>query len=199
MAEHKSAEQVLEQRIRAMGIDLGTLYHALTNDVAWVHAKWDQYQQLYMHSPERITLLNSVAGAFFGIMQDTLFESVILHLARLIDPPQSMGKDNLTLRRLPAVISNEPLRVKVADFIETTQVACEAARAWRNRRLAHRDLGLALATATEPLPGISYATINTALAAMAAVLNCLEGHYWHAETIYEHAPLGGGCASDKHA
>jgi AbiU2 len=108
MAEHKSAEQVLEQRIRAMGTDLGTLYHALTNDVAWMHAKWDQYQQLYMHSPERITLLNSVAGAFFGIIQDTLFENVILHLARLIDPPQSMGKDNLTLRRLSAVISNEP-------------------------------------------------------------------------------------------
>src|SRR5262245_42449138 len=192
MAEHKSAEQVLEQHIRDMGTDLGTLYNTLTNEVAWVHAKWTQYQQLYARSPERITLLNEVAGHFFGIMQDALLEDIILHLARLTDPPQSMGKDNLTLRRLPALISNAQLAAEVQDLVEAAQAACESARAWRNRRLAHRDLGLALATATEPLPGISYAAIKTALASMAAVLNCLEGHYWHSEVAYEHFLTEGG-------
>jgi hypothetical protein len=192
MAEHKSAEQVLEQHIRDMGTDLGTLYNALTNEVAWVHAKWTQYQQLYTRSPERITLLNEVAGHFFGIMQDALLEDVILHLARLTDPPQSMGKDNLTLRRLPAFIANAQLTAEVTELVEAARAACESARAWRNRRLAHRDLGLALATATEPLPGISYATIKAALAAMAAVLNCLEGHYWNSEVAYEHFFTEGG-------
>lgn len=192
MAEHISAEQVLEQHIRDMGTDLGTLYNVLTNEVAWVHAKWAQYQQLYARSPERIALLNEAAGHFFGIIQDALFEDVILHLARLTDPPQSMRKDNLTLCRLPTLISHTQLRAGVTDLVKTAQAACESVREWRNRRLAHRDLSLALATATEPLPGISYATIKAALAAMAAVLNYLEGYYWNSETAYEHILTEGG-------
>ena len=192
MAEHQSVEQGLEQHIRDMGTDLGTLYNVLTNEVAWVHAKWAQYQQLYTRSSEQITLLNEVARHFFGIIQDALLEDIILHLAKLTDPPQSMGKDNLTLRRLPAFISNAQLTAEVTDLVEAARAACESSRAWRNRRLAHRDLGLALAIATEPLPGISYATIKAALAAMAAVLNCLEGHYWNSETAYEHFLTEGG-------
>jgi AbiU2 len=192
MAEHQSVEQGLEQHIRDMGTDLGTLYNVLTNEVAWVHAKWAQYQQLYTRSSEQITLLNEVARHFFGIIQDTLLEDIILHLARLIDPPQSVGKDNLTLCRLPALIANAQLATEVTDLVKATQSACESARVWRNRRLAHRDLGLVLATATEPLPAISYATINAALTAMAAVLNCLEGHYWDSDTDYEHVLTEGG-------
>src|SRR5574337_1133258 len=134
MAEHRSAEQVLEQHIRDMGTDLGTLYNVLTNEVAWVHAKWTQYQQLYAHSPERITLLNETAGHFFGIIQDALFEDVILHLARLTDPPQSMRKHNLTLCRLPPLISHTQLRAGVTDLVKTAQAACESVREWRNRR-----------------------------------------------------------------
>src|SRR5207249_4795011 len=109
MGEYKSAEQVLEQHIRDIGAELGALYNALTNEVAWVHAKWSQYQQLYARSPERIAFLNEVAGPFFGVIQDALLEDVVLHLARLTDPPKSMGKDNLTLQRLPALISNVQL------------------------------------------------------------------------------------------
>ena len=185
MAEHKSAEQVLEQHIRDMGTDLGTLYTALVNEVIWVHAKWTQYQQLYARSSERIALLNDVAGHFFGIIQDSLLEDVILHLTRLTDPPQSLGKDNLTLQRLHAFISDARLAKEVNDLVQAVVVACESARKWRNRQLAHRDLGLALASATVPLPGISYADIKAALAAMRAVLNCLESHYWNSETAYE--------------
>lgn len=192
MGEHKSVEQVLEQQIRDMGAELGALYNALTNEVAWVHAKWSQYQQLYTRSPERIDLLNNVAGLFFGVIQDVLLEDIILHLARLTDPPKSMGKDNLTLRRLSALLANAQLTIEVQTLVEATLAACEAARAWRNRRLAHRDLALALASATEPLPGISYTDIKAALAAMRAVLNYIEGHYWDSETPYEHFITDGG-------
>ena len=192
MGEHKSAEQVLEQHIHDMGVELGALYNALTNEVAWIHAKWSQYQQLYTHSPERIALLNEVAGHCFGVIQDVLLKDVILHLARLTDPPQSRGKDNLTLRRLPALLSNAQLAAEVQSLVEAALAACASACAWRNRQLAHRDLALALASATEPLPGISYADIKAALTAMRTVLNCLDAHYWHSETVYEHVITEGG-------
>ena len=192
MGEHKSAEQVLEQHVRDMGPDLGAVYNALTNDVAWVHAKWNQYRQLYDRSPERIALLNEVAGHFFGVMQDSLLEDIVLHLARLTDPPKSVGKDNLTIQRLPKLISDAQLEAEVRTLVDAALAACEFTRAWRNRRLAHRDLALALASATDPLPDINRAEIEAALAAIRDVLNSLAGHYWDSETAYEQVITDGG-------
>jgi hypothetical protein len=68
-----------------MGADLGTVYNALWNDAVWLHAKWNLYRQLYAHSPERVALLAKVAGHFFGVIQDAVFEDVLLNLARLND------------------------------------------------------------------------------------------------------------------
>ena len=185
MGENQSAQQLLEQHKRDMGPELGTIYNTLRNEVKWAHAKWSQYQQLYVHSPERIALLNKVAGFFFALIQDSLLESVILDLARLTDPPQSMGKDNLTLLRLPNKIESNPLlKAEVNALVHAALAACESARAWRHRRLAHRDLALAVASATDPLPSISYNDIEAALAAIRAVLNCLDGHYCDSETHY---------------
>ena len=67
----ESAEQVREKHLRNMGPELGPIYHALWNEVAWLHTKWNQYRQLYAHSPERVTFLNGVASHFFGVVQDT--------------------------------------------------------------------------------------------------------------------------------
>ncbi len=129
MGEHKSAEEVLEQHLQDMGTELGVVYNALTNDVAWVHAKWNQYRHLYAHSPERIVVLNQAAGHFFGVMQDSLLEDIVLHLARLTDPPRSVGKDNLTLQRLPALIPDVQLAAEVKALFGGALTACGSARA----------------------------------------------------------------------
>lgn len=100
MAENKTAEQVRNEHLQVLGPTLGPLYHALYNEVTWLHAKWKQYRLLFAESQERVDLLNDVAGFFFLLIQDVLWEDIILHIARLTDPPQSVGKDNLTLLRL---------------------------------------------------------------------------------------------------
>ena len=92
MAEESSAEQVREKHIRDMGPEPGAVYHALWNEVAWLHTKWNQYSQLYAHSPERIAFLNKVAGHFFGAIEDTVQDDVFLHIVRLTDPPKSMER-----------------------------------------------------------------------------------------------------------
>jgi hypothetical protein len=186
MVESKSGEELLEQSIRDMGPELGPLYHALRNEVTWVHAKWKQYRQLYAVSPERIDLLNQAAGHFFGVIQDSLLEDVVLHLARLTDSPQSRGKSNLTLRALPELIIEEPLASDIKTLVSAALAACGFVQAWRNRRLAHRDLTLALASSTDPLPGISRSDVEAALASTGAVLNRLAGHYWDTEVAYHH-------------
>ena len=118
MTHDRSAEQTRAEHDRVLGSTLGPLYSALCNEVTWVHAKWMQFRILFADSPERIDLLNQVAGFFFRMIQDVLWEDVILHLARLTDPPQSgPGKHNLTLKRRPDAISDQALSVEIAKLV----------------------------------------------------------------------------------
>ena len=184
MAEGLSAEQVRDRHIRDMGRELGCVYSALMNDVTLLHAKWRQYKQLYAHSRERVALLNEVSGYFFGVVQRTLWENVLLSLARLTDPPKSVGKDNLTLERLPDLIGNPKLACELKGLVEAVHKACKSARTWRHRRLAHSDLGLALASSSDPLPGVTREEVEAALEAIRAALNRLAAHYWQSEMDY---------------
>ena len=105
MGRQRSSEEVHEEHLRVLGPDLGSLYHVLYNEVTWLHAKWLEYRKLYGHSPERIDLLNQTAAFFFRVVQDVLWEDILLHLARLTGPRKSAGKANLTLLMLPDIIS----------------------------------------------------------------------------------------------
>ena len=57
------------------------------------------------------------------------------------------------------------------------------ARDWRNRYLAHRDLALALGRA-QPLEDASRHLVRVAIAAVADVLNAIQGHYLQSTTYY---------------
>ena len=185
----ESAEQVREKHIRDMGPKLGVVYDLLWNEVVWLHAKWIQYRQLYAHSPERVAFLNNVAGHFFGVVQRTLLDDVLLHLARLSDPPKS---NRLTLQRLPKLALDPALGKELKGLVQAACRACDSARSSRNRRIAHTDFACALASTFDPLP--SRADVEAALSAIRAVLHRLEAHYWQSETGYEHFCAAGGDA-----
>lgn len=76
---------------------------------------------------------------------------MLLHIARLTDPPKSAGKSNLTVQRLTSAIDHPDTKFAVAELITKAQLDSEFCRDWRNRRLAHRDLHLALTRTAEPL------------------------------------------------
>jgi hypothetical protein len=159
-----------------LGPILGPLYRGLCQEVTWLHAKWKQYRILFAESPERIAILNEAAGFFFHVIQDVLWEDVVLHIARLTDRPTSAGKDNLTLLRLEGAVSDRVLSAEIAVLVDQARSATEFARAWRNRRLAHRDLSLAIGTGATPLPGISRADVESALASIRSTVNKIESH-----------------------
>jgi hypothetical protein len=173
--EHETAEQVRSRHIRDLGPDLGPVFNLLQNDVIWLHARWKLYRQLYARSPERVDFLNKVAGHFAGVLQNTLYEDVLLNLARLTDPPRSgSGQENLSLRKLPRLIPDPALRSAVEALVRSALKACEGARTWRNKYIAHRDLALALASTSDPPGAPSRAEIEAALGAIRAVLDRLE-------------------------
>jgi len=188
----KTGDEVLGEHVRAMGQELGLVHNALYNELSSLHARWVLYCQLFAKSPEQLALLNEVAGFLFHVLQNVMYENVILGLARLTDPPCSVGKDNLTLCRLQDLILDASLRLEVEDLVQKALAACQFARDWRNRRIAHNDLALLLAASTDPLPGISRNDIEGALDAFRKVVNRLEQHYRGSTVAYEHVILGLG-------
>jgi hypothetical protein len=168
-----------------MGDDIGAVYSALWQEVAWIHKKWAQYVQLFGTNPERIAVLNQAAPSMFRTVQDTLFEDVLLHLARLTDPSKSMGRANLSVRHMATLLAASPIARNVESLANAALAACEFARDWRNRRLAHRDLSVALGQGVQPLAPASRAAVKSALVALEELLNAVSSHYLESTTMFD--------------
>jgi hypothetical protein len=190
MAQQQKPAEVQAEHLRALGAKAGSFYSALYGEVAWIHVKWKQYRGLF-EDPANVATLNRSAGFLFGVLQDVLWREVVLHVARLLDPPRSAGKETLTLRRLPqmlrdqAVPRNQGLAKDVAALVKEAQKRAEFARDWRNRILAHRDLAHALNPSARPLESASREKMEKVLEAMRAVLNKVEKHYWDNHVMFE--------------
>ena len=186
MSSSKSAEEVKEEHLEAFGEPLGSVYYALYNEVAWLHQKWQEYRKLYGTSKERIELLSETAPSFFHVLQQVLWRDVLLHLARLTDPPKQREFENLTLLRLPEAVEDAQLRSDVCNLVEDVKVKTNFARTWRNKRIAHSDLPLALNAESEQLPGVSRANVEEALSSIRSVMNSFSNEYLGSTTAFEH-------------
>ncbi len=191
VSEEATRDEILAQYVDAMGQDLGELVAALYHRVAWLHMRWALYRQLFAKSDRRIELLNDTAALLFSVVQQTLFNDVVLNLARLTDRPRT-PKENLTLQRIADHVSDPELHLEVSRLAQAAVDACKGIRARRNRQLAHDDLPLALATSTDPVAGISRADIESALLAVRKMLNALQTHYCQSTVGYEYAVTGPG-------
>jgi hypothetical protein len=140
-------------------------------------------------------LLNDAAPEFFRIVQDTLWEDVLLHIARLTDSPQSVGQSNLSIRRLPESIHHAATKAIVEDLIAQALATSKFCKDWRNRHIAHRDLSLALAQRAKPLKPASREKVREALNALVAVLNAVSAHYQDSTTCFECGNEAGGALS----
>ena len=64
-----------------MGPELARPFCRLSNECQWLHWKWGEYITLFGSKSERIDLLNAAAASFFWIVQDSLWENILLHIA----------------------------------------------------------------------------------------------------------------------
>jgi len=192
-----TAVQIQANNVAAMGAELGEIYSALWQQLSWLHRKWGHYVDLFGTDQQRIDLLNETAPNFFRTVQDSVLEDIFLHIARLTDSTKSMGKENLSFKRLPTLLTESTIRVQVEAALVTLATATEFARDWRNRKLAHGDLALALARTSEPLAPASRTHVKDALAAMGTVLNAISLHFQESTTMFEFAgeSTAGGATS----
>lgn len=182
MGRHVSAEESLQEYCAVMGDDLGATYGVLANEFQVLYLEWNEFKELFGTSSERIELLNRSASAFFGRLQSTLWESLLLRIARLTDPTSSgKGRDNATLHRLPGMV-DLAIRSDIERLLKIVQDKCEFSRDWRNRRIAHKDLQLALKASEKQLSPASRLSVEHTLAAIVTVLNTIESHYFYGRT-----------------
>jgi hypothetical protein len=184
MGSHKTADEVKKQHVEKMGDDLGSLFHALWNEVAWLYSKWDEYVELFGTKPSRIELLNKSAPLFFRTVQDSLWADTLLHIARLTDPPKSAGKSNLTIQRLSGLVDKK-VETNVSNLTKIAIEKTAFCRDWRNRRIAHRDLKLAMGEGAKPLEPASRAMVKDALKGIAAVLNAISEYYLDSTIMFD--------------
>lgn len=183
-------DEVLVGQIAAMGPELGNLYHAISKEVSSLHWRWGEYRVLFAEKPSRIDLMNQSAPFFFSVVHDSIFESTLIGIARLVGPPFSVGKPNLTIRRFQALITDASLKAEIAALVDQSETAAEFAIDWRNRQIAHRDLHLALNVSSNPLPAATREKVDLALSALHQVLGKIEVAYFHSATIHARSPWG---------
>ncbi|HWG88186.1 MAG TPA: hypothetical protein VN679_10425 [Candidatus Acidoferrales bacterium] len=143
MSTTESQQSAQDAMVASMGAELGNTFFALYNEVVWLHAVWQEYRVIYGTSEEKLQVANRAAGFFFRIVQDELWNSVLLRIARLTDSPKTMGKTNLTIRALPTLIVDSTLSQEVKALVEVALAKSEFAREHRHKRLAHQDLACA--------------------------------------------------------
>lgn len=170
MAGQQSYEETKQDDFVGLGPQLGPVFTELRQEVAWLQAIWAEYLELFGSSRERVELLNASAGFFFHVVQKSMWHDILLRIRRITDPPQTMRNDNLTVMRLASLCPNSGLAARVDALAIHADSASKFAKTWRDKRIAHADLSLALGNAVQ-LPAASQADVTTAIASIHAVLN----------------------------
>ncbi len=173
--------------LKNMGKDLGEVYFAIYQEVLLLNTRWVEYLTLYGTGNDNIELMNKIAPNLFGIIQKGLEENIILQIVRLMDPPCSMGKENLTIRRFPELIQNGKLKEEVEQLICCAKKATEPCREWRKKWHAHRDKNTVLHPKENPLPRISQQDIRERICDITNILDVIRSHY-HGKPISTYLP-----------
>jgi AbiU2 len=190
-----TSEELEKRNVTALGEVAGKQYSLLNNEVAILHLYWKEYVELFSTNQKRIDRLNQTAPGFFRMLQTELFQTNILHLARLTDPPKTGNKENLSLQKLPELVTDVGLKKTLTDLLAIVAEKTEFCRDWRNRRFAHHDLALATGASAIPLENANKEKLNEALKALADVINAIEGHYFKNFTSFEHIAGNKGAAT----
>ena len=177
--EIRAAAEMKADNIQTMGQSLGEQYSVLWQEVAAIHRNWREFVELYGTKRDRLDLLNRAAGSFFRMVQDSVWDGTLMHLSRLTGSSKSTGKDNLTIRNFPNLISDATKKKQVEQLVQEVIDKTEFCRDQRNRRLGHLDLKLALGQPAVPLADADKAKVDAALKAIVDVMNAVGG-----ETAY---------------
>jgi hypothetical protein len=148
--------------VRRLGEEVGRIFHGLHNEYFNVRLKWQEFIAIF-GSPGRVEIANDAAPAYFGMIQDVLWDDILMHICRMTDKP----KMRLTFLALPKRMKDDS---ELESLVKDASAKTAFARDWRDRYLAHRDLNLALKRG-HPLANATRRDTEAALDALHAILH----------------------------
>lgn len=175
---------------------IGDVYDALDRQLSWYQRTLSVVYDLYVDKPKNVEVFNELASDFFGFMQSTLIDSLIVQLGRLTDPAKNRVQDNLSFKRLVSMIdaSQYPsLNAEITNYLSQIEKHCVAARTHRHKRVAHTDLNVALTSSA--LPVVILLDFREALTAGRNLLNAVAAHFDGVTVSHTVAPAPGGAHS----
>ena len=179
-------DEIKVRNISLIGNDLGTQYTALFREFTALYLYWKEFLELFGTNDKRIDRLNRAAPGFFRMLKEQQFETNMLHLARLTDPPKSVGKLNLTVCSLPDLVTDHGLKAELTSILTVVKDKTEFCRDWRNRRFAHHDLMLTMQDGrATPLSPATKERFNEALQAVSNLMNSVERFYFSSFCSFE--------------
>ena len=167
---HMSDE--LKRYQEKLGEKFGTIFHGVSYDWANGLVRLNEYRALF-GDPANIEFLNTFSGPFMRDVQQVFWRDLLLHITRLTDPVASGKKENITVLGLPDFCEDHKLRARVQSFADTAEKTAESARDWRNQRISHSDLNLAIDPDAESLAPTTLASVQSVLDAVHAALDAM--------------------------
>jgi hypothetical protein len=172
-----------------MPAEMEAEFRLIQNEIYAIIAKWRTFLDLF-GDEATVALLNSTAPVFFRLVQDTFVDDVILSIGRLLDPPKSMGKENLSLARLLDDLAKAGFSELHTEMgVLYSELRREAAQllAVRNKNLAHNDLATRQAGSASLYVGISRNALEALIQKLCTLMNRIHAALSDTETYYESA------------
>ncbi|WP_411958218.1 hypothetical protein [Paracoccus homiensis] len=164
-------------------------------ELVHIRLKWRVYQAFYGTNTERLDLLNSVSGTTAVIIQDALYNDVILSLCRLGDRASSRGRANNSYKALLEMLEEGPLKFRLSELIREFGDMCKPLISRRNWFVAHSDRRAVFDGAGEGV--VSGPEVDSAIEAARSVLTFIYSemfdtmistevvsHYAHDEVVF---------------
>ena len=136
-----------------------------------VALKLNQYRYLYETTALGVTM-NETAASFFSLVQRSFANDMLQSLARLFDPPQSVGKENCSLKWLQKnfpVLPTSTVRDEINKKLVATEDKQKEIGNWRNKIGSHNSKDHVLKI--EKVPPILISTIVELISEIGELLN----------------------------
>ncbi|WP_439882152.1 hypothetical protein ACSX1A_03105 [Pontibacter sp. MBLB2868] len=186
MNRDKTAEEVKQEMIDKMGIDFGSLFYSLRNELLWLTYRWIEFRELYGTKETRIEIMNSSAPFLFYTIQNVLWENLLLGVAKVMDRPESRGKKNITFKSIPLFIKEQPFHDEIMSIFINLETESSFCRDWRNRWIAHKDHALSVDEGSaKPLEVATRLKFRTVLELMHELYNKVSLKYLGSQTAFE--------------
>ena len=152
-----------------LGQEFGAVFYGVRNDWLDGLVRLKEYRVLFA-DPDAVKLLNALGGSFMWDVQQILWRDLLLHITRVTDRDRIGERENLTVQQLPAFCESPEHRAQLQAVVDSAVQAANFARDWRNRRIGHSDLRLAMDPDAESLAPASLRQVQSALDAVHAVV-----------------------------